>query len=133
MIVFWVLLGLMVILESTVFPIAPTFVVLLLFTIYRKDKSVFAASFVAGLLLDLMLVRTPGLTAIFFLVVTFLILLYQRKYEIRSFPFVIVSSFAGSYLYLTFFGSGNLFVQAGINSIIAVSAFVVLRAAKFAI
>jgi hypothetical protein len=51
-------------------------------------------------------------------------MLYQRKYEINSYPFVIFSSLAGAYAYLLLFGRASIF-QAGVCSVLATVLFTI--------
>lgn len=121
---FFVLIFLAVLLESTVLSAPLTMAAILIFALYARSTEVFAIAFGAGILLDLMLLRTLGATAIFFLIFTVLILLYQKKYEIKSYPFVLFASFIGSYLYLHILnGSGGLVMSAAV-SVLAVILFV---------
>src|SRR6266705_745987 len=103
------------------------FICIFLLSIIKRDSSVFPVAFFAGLLLDLLTVRPLGLTSIFFLCVVLLVLLYQRKYEINSYPFVLTASFLGSLLFLWIFGYGNIFLQSVLSSILAVILFAGLR------
>jgi cell shape-determining protein MreD len=121
------LLIIAIFLEGTVTTLPLVLVCLLCLTIIRRDWVVFPAAFVAGLLLDTLLVHKVGGASIFFLLYVFLIFLYQRKYEINSYPFVFTASFFGSLLFLLVFGFSNIFSQAVISSLIAVVLFAILR------
>lgn len=84
---------------------------------------VFVIAFIAGIFLDIFALRSLGGTSIFLLIFVLLILLYQRKYEIYSYYFVIVASFIGAALFLAIFGYADIFVHAVISACIAVALF----------
>jgi cell shape-determining protein MreD len=105
----------------TTMPLA--FILLLCYDVLNRSGKVFFSAFLTGLLIDLITVRPLGSTSIFFLLFFAMILLYQKKYEIRSYPFVIVSSFVGSYLYLLLLSDNNSASQALISSLLAIAIF----------
>jgi cell shape-determining protein MreD len=105
----------------TTMPLA--FILLLCYDVLNRSGKVFFSAFLTGLLIDLITVRPLGSTSIFFLLFFATILLYQKKYEIRSYPFVIVSSLVGSYLYLLLLSGNNSIGQALISSLLAVAIF----------
>jgi cell shape-determining protein MreD len=115
----FILLGIAVIVEGSLTSLPLTLVMLLCVTIIKRDETVFIAAFIAGVLLDVFALRQVGGTSLFFLLFIFLLLLYQRKYEIYSTPFVLVASFIGSALFLFVFGYGNVLGQAVLSTIFA--------------
>jgi cell shape-determining protein MreD len=121
------LLIISILLEGTITTLPLVIICLLCWTIVRRDTSVFPAAFFAGLLLDTLTVHRVGGASIFLLALVFLILLYQRKYEINSYPFVLAASFLGSGLFLMVFSYNNVLLQAMIGSLIAVVLFAVLN------
>lgn len=122
-----IVLGLAVLLEGSITTLPLTLVCLLCLTIIKRDDKVFIAAFVAGLFLDIFALRQLGGTSIFFLLFVFLLLLYQRKYEIYSTPFVLVASFIGSALFLFTFGYGNVLGQAVLSTLIGSVLFLIIR------
>ncbi len=115
-----------ILLEATIIVLPISFVLLLCYSILNRTEKVFLSAFFTGLVLDLFTVRQVGVSSIFFLVFFGLVLLYQRKYEIRSYPFVVVSSFAGSYLYLLLFQEGSwILFSATVSSIIALMIYAI--------
>lgn len=122
-----ILLLISIFLEGTMTVLPLVFICLLCLTILMRDQLIFFIAFFAGMLLDAFLLRPIGETSIFFLLVVFLIFLYQRKYEINSYPFVFIASFCGSFLSLLVFGYANAFVDASASSLIALLLFVCIR------
>ena len=117
-------LFLSILFEGIVTPLPLVMLALLYVTIIiRHDTSVFILAFISGLFLDAFAMRPVGGTSIFLLIYTLMVLLYQRKYEINSYQFVLVSSFFGSLLYLSFFSYANVWIIAGINSLFACAFF----------
>lgn len=120
------LLTISVFLEGTVTTLPLSLIFLLCFLIVRRSRFIFFSAFLAGLVLDLMRVQPLGSTAIFFLTFLYLVLLYNKKYEINSYPFVAASAFLGSWLYLVIFGYTSALMQAIVSSLIAGVLFAVL-------
>src|SRR5258708_2181014 len=99
-----ILLFLSVFLEGTVTNLPLVVVCLLCLNILQRDPLIFIYTFLAGIFLDAFALRVLGMTSIYLLIVVFLIFLYQRKYEINTYPFVLIASFLGSLVYLLLFG-----------------------------
>jgi hypothetical protein len=119
-----ILLLISILLQGTIATIPLTVVTLLIMGLLIKEKA-FAVAFFAGILIDILTLHSLGSTSLFLLVFVCLVIMYQRKYEINSYPFVIVSSFVGAYLYLVLFGRGS-FMQAAVSSIFACLLFTVI-------
>lgn len=98
-------------------------IVILCLYIVFKMPMLFTLAFFTGLILDVFLVRTLGQTSLFFLIFLILVLLYERKFEIKTNPFVFAGSFLGALLYLLVFGYNYVFAQAAVSSVIAVLLF----------
>ena len=115
---------------SSLTTIPITLGVILCFTVVSRNRGVFIAAFLGGLFIDLFFVRTLGVTSVFLVTFTFMIFLYQRRFEIRTAPFVFLACFIGSILYLLIFRYNYVFGQALTNSVIAVLLFKGLRKLK---
>ena len=115
------------ILEGTVTTLPLVLVCLLCLTIIKRDTTVFFAAFFVGILLDVFTLHVVGGASVFFLLFVFLILLYQRKYEIYSYPFVMVASFFGSVLFLLSFSYKDVLVQSFVSAVIGIVVFAILR------
>ena len=124
---FFFLLIFSLFLEGTVTSLPLVFLCLLCLTIFMRDSTLFFLAFLAGIFLDAFALRALGQTSIFLLIAVFLILLYQRKYEINSYPFVLIASFVGSLIFLMVFGYTNALVEACVSAIIAVLLFALIR------
>lgn len=121
------LLIIAVFLQGTVTTLPLTLIVLLCFLIAKRSRIVFYSAFFAGLLLDVFTLQPLGYSTAFFLIFLYLILLYEKKYEINSYPFVIVSVFLASILFGFTFGSPNIFIDALESIVIAVVLYSGLR------
>jgi cell shape-determining protein MreD len=121
-----VLLTVSVLLEGTLTSLPLTVVCLICFTIFKRDTSVFPFAFFAGLLIDIFRVQPIGGTSMFYIGFLFLILLYKKKYEIYSFPFVMLATFFGSFFFLLFFGYESVILQACISAVIACILFAIV-------
>jgi hypothetical protein len=118
-----ILLIIAILLEGTLLAIPLSLVCLICFTIFRRDTSVFPLAFFAGLFIDIFRVQPIGGTSLFYVCFLFLILLYKKKYEIYSIPFVMLSTLFGTFLYLMIFQNGNAFILALVSAGIAVILF----------
>lgn len=114
-------------LQGTLTSVPLVLVTLLCLIIVRPDSYAFAAAFVAGIFLDVFALRQVGITSIFLLFFVFLILLYQRKYEIHSYPFVLAASFIGSLVFLSVFGYANVLGHAALSVIAAFFLFACIK------
>ncbi len=102
----------------------PIIVTLILnFAVVSKSQLVFSIAFLAGLVIDIFYLRILGSTSIFLVIFTFLIYMYQRKFEIQTIPFVAIASFVGSLVYLKVFGNSQVLIQSSISSVLAVLLF----------
>jgi rod shape-determining protein MreD len=113
-------------LEGTVTTMPLVLIVLLCLTIFKRDGIVFPVAFFAGIVLDILTVQTLGINGLLFTIMIFMILLYQRKYEINSYPFVATAAFLGSLGFLLAFGRGNFF-DVVVNVFIALTLFALVR------
>jgi hypothetical protein len=127
--IYWlfILLTITIFLEGTVTTLPLVLVCLLCLTILLRNPFMFFIAFLSGFFLDVFAIRPVGQTSIFFLLVVLLIFLYQRKYEINSYPFVILASFIGSFFYLFMFGyPAPIWLAVG-SSIFALLLFIIIR------
>jgi cell shape-determining protein MreD len=114
------LLFLALILEVSITTIPLLLLVLLCLMVLIKANWLFILAFIFGLIFDLLAFKTLGTTSAFLLVVLFLVLLYQSKFEITTGYFVIIAAFLGSLLFLFIQGyTHSILVQAIVSSIIA--------------
>lgn len=116
-----------IVLESTFVQLPLALVFLLIIFVKRKTTGVFEAAFIIGIILDIFIMRRVGLTSLFFTVFIFLVSLYDRKYEIHTFIFVVVSSFIGAFTYFLIFERQILLWPTFMTAIIGGSIFVLLK------
>lgn len=110
---FWIpILLLAIILEGSLTFLPLVFLVLLVLAVKEKESWIFSAAFFAGIILDVFYLKTVGTTSIFFLSFLFLLLLYQRKFEIATYTFIAVSSFLGSFIFMIILGINTPFMEA---------------------
>lgn len=123
----WLIFFLLVIIEGSVTTLPLTLIFLLFLTVVKRQEWIFLLAFVAGILLDVFAFHPLGISSFYFVVFIFLLLLYQRKYETATMPFIGIAAFFGSCAYLFVTGQSAVFLQAIISTIIAGSAFVIYR------
>lgn len=121
-----ILLGIAVFVEGTMTSLPLVLVCLLCLTIMRRDASVFLFAVISGIVLDVLSLRPIGSSSLFFVLFIFLLLLYQRKYEIDSYPFVAASTFFGSMIFLALFG-GQVVIESFISMFIGLGLFAITR------
>lgn len=93
----------------------------------RQNEWVFVLAFLGGLILDASAVRFLGSSSLFLTCWLFFILLYERKYEIYTIPFVLAASFFGVFSYLWFFGYSDIFIQSIAGTLIDCALFILFR------
>jgi len=123
----WFIFVLIVIFEGVITSLPITLIFLLCLTVMKRQRWIFTLAFVAGILLDVFAFRPIGTTSLYFVIFTFLMLLYQRKYETATKTFVIITSFFGSVGYLLSSGQSDIFLQAILSTLIAGGAFSIYR------
>jgi len=120
---FFLLITFAILFEGTITSIPIVLDVLLVFYILKRKSRIFITAFILGIILDVFMVRTLGLTSIFFIAFIFVVFLYERKFETVTYPFVFFASFLGGFFYLWIFKYDHIFVQAVVSSIITVLLF----------
>jgi cell shape-determining protein MreD len=78
-------------LEVTVVRLPLVLFLLLIIFVRKKNPEIFVFALFIGILLDILNLQRIGITSMFFLALLFLVHLYDRKYEINTLPFVLIS------------------------------------------
>ncbi len=107
---------------QTIITVPIVLAVLLMLYIFYQESWVFLAAFVSGIFLDVITLRTLGESSIFLVVFLFVVALYERKFEVRTLPFVFFASFFGSVLFLWMFGH-RFMVESVVSAVISVFLF----------
>lgn len=105
------LIVLSILMEGTVTSLPLVLMSLILLTVFTKSQDVFLIAFLSGVILDILLVRSVGESSVFFLVMLFIVFLYDRKFEIQSLFFVEIITLVGASLYLIIFPSPQIVYQ----------------------
>jgi|SRR3989344_1024098 len=96
---------------------------LVIYAVVFRKSWIFFLAFGLGLLLDLFLLRSLGQTGLIFILLIFLVFLYEKKFETQTLTFVFFSTFLGSFIYLVVFGYNNALVQSFVNAVIGILFF----------
>ncbi len=112
-----------IIIESTFSFLPLTLLIIIFSSIVIRKNDIFILAFFSGLFLDIFSLRTLGISSLIFVLITFLIFLYQKKFELETTHFIFMASLVGSFLYLFFTGSSNVVLGAIISSIISSVSF----------
>ena len=123
----WFIFLFLIVAEGILTTLPLTLIFLLCLTVMKRQEWIFPLAFISGILLDIFAFRIIGITSLYFVSYVFLLLLYQRKYETATMPFVIIASFLGSIGYLLITGQSAAFLQAIVSTFITGSAFAVYR------
>lgn len=121
---FLILLVISIIIQSTITTIPLVFLTLLNIAVLKRESFVYPLAFTAGIVLDLMLPQTVGISSVYFVIFIFLVLSYQRKFEIQTPIFVFFSSLVGSFGHLTIFSNfDNILLQSVLSAAIGLLIF----------
>jgi len=123
---FVILILILVLLQASVTTLPLVILLFLNAAVVAKKTWVFPAAFLTGVVLDILLLNPLGKTSLFLVVFLFIILLYDKKFDIQTFPFVFLASFIGSFVYFIAFQISNVFAQALISTAIATLSFFLL-------
>ena len=126
--VFYIMLFLATYLEGTLTTLPLVLALVIPYAVSTQKESIFLGVFLSGLILDLMSGKTIGVTSLYFLCSVFALLLYQRKYEIATYPFIAISTAILSLLYLFLFVHTSIVLQAICTVVIAEVSFGLLKA-----
>ena len=122
-----VLLLIALFLEISVSSLPLVLLVLIVLTIIYRSYTVFILAFIFGIMLDILTLKTVGISSLFLISLIFLILVYEKKFEIKTNYFVILASVLGSFFFLLFFGYNNIISQTLVSVIIGVLIFQVIN------
>ena len=120
-------LFLFTLLETTITTIPLILIVVLIMAVVSKKSWIFSVAFAEGIFLDLLSFDVIGKTSVFFTFFLLILLLYDKKFEIRTVHFVLISSLLGSLFYLILFNYQNSIMQTISSSVIAVILFLVVK------
>lgn len=113
--------------ESVFTTIPLTLLIILFITIVLRESDVFIFAFLSGLLLDIFSYRALGISSAIFVTLITLIFLYQRKFEIESFNFLVLISFSGTLVYLFITGASNLIFQTLFSTLLISFSYLVFK------
>lgn len=123
--IFWILVFSFIIAAGfiTTLPLIIT-LILMCYLFYTDSAWVLVVAFIFGIFLDVRGVGHIGQTSMYLLLFVFIVSLYQRKFEIKSAPFVFFSVFLGSVFFLAVSrDTGYLIAESFLNALIAASIF----------
>lgn len=121
------LLIISVILESSVTSLPLVLLTILIGAVTLKRNEMFLLAFLAGMFLDMMTLKTLGISSLFFVLFISLIYLYRRKFEIENLGFVIAFSFLGSFIYLIISGTGFALFESIVSTALAAVSFYIFQ------
>jgi|WetSurMetagenome_2_1015567.scaffolds.fasta_scaffold581908_2 cell shape-determining protein MreD len=126
-IIITLLFFLALLLESTVIHLPLILILLLILFVNNKSYNVFILAFFLGLLLDIMTVQRLGTSSLFFLVFLFLVYLYDRKYRIKTLPFVSIAAGIAAFLYTWIITNNISLIGILISTIISAATFLLYK------
>lgn len=124
---FFVLLFIAILLESTVTTLPVVLCVLFCFGIMLRNPSILFWGFIGGIIIDALSFHTMGVSSLFFLLFFMIVFLYERKFEIQSIAFVFLFSLLGSLLYLCMLGMHTIIASSIVSACMSTGMYVLLR------
>ena len=124
--IFYIMLFIATYLEGTLTTVPLVLAIAIPYAVSTREESIFFAVFLSGIFLDLLSGQTIGYSSFYLLCSIFALLLYQRKYEIASYPFIALSTAVLSVLYLLIFVHTHIFLQTFTSVVIAGGWFMLL-------
>jgi hypothetical protein len=115
------------ILESSILNLPLILLVLIPLTVIYRNYLIFIVAIIFGILLDILSFKSIGASSIFFCTFIFLILMYDRRFEITTNYFIIFASFFGSLSFIIFYGYHNIILGTMISVAIGVLVYKILR------
>lgn len=116
-----------IMLQASVTTVPLVLPIILFLSVVFRNNDVFFIAFLSGLFLDLLTFGRFGISSLYFTVLVFIVYAYQKRFEIETLHFITIFSFLGSLIYLVLVGSGHIFFQSVLATIISVSSFVVYK------
>lgn len=110
-------------LECFVVNIPLVLVNLIALVVIKKNYQIFFAGFILGIFLDILSFRTVGISSLFFITLIFLILLYEKKFEITTNYFVVLASLVGSFAFIFINHLHNIFLSSIISMLLGLMFF----------
>ncbi|OGH21257.1 MAG: hypothetical protein A2958_02040 [Candidatus Levybacteria bacterium RIFCSPLOWO2_01_FULL_38_13] len=127
-----IILALFLVLQVALTTIPLVFIFHLLSAVILRKLWVLGTAFFSGIFLDIMLHNPVGGTSIFFLISLMIVFVYDRKFDIQTYPFVFAVTFLGDFLNSLLFGYQNLFVHSLFSGLIAVFfLFILIKLNRF--
>lgn len=127
---YWIVAFLLIVaslMEAMFFRIPLVLIALLLLFVLYRETWLFVAALLSGLLLDLLLLQTVGLTSIVFILFLFVVFLYEKKFEIASQVFIGIAIFLGSLVLFLVYAEGIHVLSALSASALAILLYTVMR------
>lgn len=115
-----------VVIEGLATTIPLVWVVLLVQYSLRR-KPLFIHALIAGLALSLFSVSSLYVYSLVLIMLLLTVVLYERKFEISTLPFVALASFFGSIVFLFIGGYNEVLLQAFVSALLASFLFHVLQ------
>lgn len=109
--------------QATITTIPFIIMLFVLFYVFSNSFLLLLAVFLSGLIFDTLLLHPLGSTSMVFLGFILLLLLYERKFETRTFQFVFFATLLGSTIFLLTYQFHFVVEQALFVSIISVLIF----------
>ena len=124
---FVILIFILTLLQASVTTLPLVMLFFLSAAVVAKKTWIFPIAFLTGAVLDVLLLNPLGTTSLFLVIFLFIILLYDKKFDIQTFPFVFLASFIGSLIYfIAILHIPNIFTQAIISAVISTLSFFLL-------
>jgi len=125
--IFLIFLCLAVYLEGTLSTLPLVLALIIPYAVLTKKEHLFFYIFLSGIVLDILYGQIVGFTSLYFICSVFCILLYQRKYEIATYPFIAFSTAVVSFFYLLIFVHTYIIGQVIVSVALAEIFFIIFK------
>jgi cell shape-determining protein MreD len=116
-----------ILVESTLTTLPLTLSLIIFSAAILRKNEVFFAAFISGFFLDILVMRTIGISSAYFVTVVCLIYLYKRKFEIDNIAFTTTFSMLSSFGFLFIHRIPSALSQSILTGLIMFFAFLAFK------
>lgn len=120
-------LAISILLESTLVTLPLTLLIIIFASVVIRKNDVFILAFFSGLFLDILRLGTVGFSSTYFVIITMIVFSYQKKFEITSLHFILITALIGTLGYLLIAGTSYVIFQTLASSLLISISFFVFK------
>ena len=116
-----------ILLESTLVTLPLTLLIIIFASVVIRKNDVFILAFFSGLFLDILKLGTIGFSSTYFVIITMIVFSYQKKFEITSLHFILITALIGTLGYLLIAGTSYVIFQTLTSTLLISISFLVFK------